>query len=557
MDNFKAKIVSSLEKVFLDQEPENHINTLGLTGLQNEVISFQVAYTCEALSTFFCAEDIKVTVQSPLLDNIQVRRVGHIAVGTPMTNENDDNYLFKKPRIAPDVLEKIDYNRIKISADCWFSLWVSIHTNKNTKAGIYPVAVLFYQEDGALLGKVELNIKIINVALPKQKLIHTEWFHSDCIADFYKLDVFSEEYWKITENFLKSAVDCGVNMILTPIVTPALDTGEGLERTTVQLVDICYDNGNYTFGFEKFRRWVALCKNCGIEYFEMAHLFTQWGAKAAPKIIVSIDGKLQNKFGWHTVATSEEYKEFLKCFLPSLIKELVALGISKQTYFHISDEPSEEHIETYLAAKNIVKEYLKDFPIIDALSSYEFYKRNIVEKPIPGSNSIQPFIDNDIKGLWTYYCMAQGKGVSNRFCAMPSSRNRILGTQLYKFNIEGFLHWGFNFYNTRNSVEHINPYYITDCDFSFPVGDAYLVYPGDNGDPVESIRYVVFREALQDLRAFQLLETFIGKEKVVQLIEEKAKSAITFDNFPNNQDYILELRNIINEKIETISITKD
>ena len=42
------------------------------------------------------------------------------------------------------------------------------------------------------------------------------------------------------------ATDHGINMILIPVLTPPLDTAEGGERTTVQLVDITYENGKFT-----------------------------------------------------------------------------------------------------------------------------------------------------------------------------------------------------------------------------------------------------------------------------------------------------------------------
>ena len=46
----------------------------------------------------------------------------------------------------------------------------------------------------------------------------------------------------------------------------------GLERTTVQLVDVNVDGGVYSFGFNKLERWVKMCQKCGITHFEMSHL---------------------------------------------------------------------------------------------------------------------------------------------------------------------------------------------------------------------------------------------------------------------------------------------
>ena len=67
--------------------------------------------------------------------------------------------------------------------------------------------------------------------------------------------------------------------------------------------------------------------------------------------------------------------------------------------------------------------------------------------------------------------------MSNRFMAMPGYRTRILGLQCYKENVAGFLQWALNFYNSRYSMRHLNPFYETDGDGAFPSGDAFMIYP--------------------------------------------------------------------------------
>lgn len=115
------------------------------------------------------------------------------------------------------------------------------------------------------------------------------------------------------------------------------------------------------------------------------------------------------------------------------------------------------------------------------------------------------------------------RGRRQPFHAMPSARNRVYGLQVYKYGIEGILHWGFNFYNSAFSLRHLNSYEVTDCDGSFPSGDAFLVYPGPDGVPEESIRLMVLYEAIQDHRALKLLEQYIVmgvRNKINRLIKK-------------------------------------
>ncbi|MEG0691565.1 MAG: DUF4091 domain-containing protein, partial [Oscillospiraceae bacterium] len=83
---------------------------------------------------------------------------------------------------------------------------------------------------------------------------------------------------------------------------------------------------------------------------------------------------------------------------------------------------------------------------------------------------------------------------------------------------------------------------------AFPSGDAFSVYPGENG-PLESIRIKVFAAALCDLRAMKMLKKLIGKEAVLELIEQGI-DPIEFDHAPSNEDYILSLRIRINQALE-------
>jgi hypothetical protein len=133
--------------------------------------------------------------------------------------------------------------------------------------------------------------------------------------------------------------------------------------------------------------------------------------------------------------------------------------------------------------------------------------------------------------------------------SMPSARNRIYGIQLYKYRIIGILHWGYNFYNSQFSIQHINPYQVTDAGNAFPSGDPFLVYPGENGEPEESLRMMVHYEAMTDLRALEYLETLTDRAFVMDLIEGELAEPLTFKKYPKSDMYLITLRNRVNREI--------
>jgi len=76
-----------------------------------------------------------------------------------------------------------------------------------------------------------------------------------------------------------------------------------------------------------------------------------------------------------------------------------------------------------------------------------------------------------------------------------------------------------------------------------------LVYPGEEG-PIESIRLEVLYEAMQDLRALELLEKKIGKEQTIKLLEEGLQEPLTFSVYPKGSgEWLLAARERINQAI--------
>ena len=188
---------------------------------------------------------------------------------------------------------------------------------------------------------------------------------------------------------------------------------------------------------------------------------------------------------------------------------------------------------------------------MDALSHLSFYQKGIVDNPIPVTNFVMDFIEAEVPNLWTYYCCGTDTGLSNRYLSMHSYRNRAIGLQLYRYDMKGFLHWGFNFYNTQYSREQINPFLITDAKGAFPSGDAFMVYPGTDG-PWDSLRLCVFRDALQDFRALKLLERYMGREETVRWMEETLGEAVTFRDYVHGAEKLLSLREAVNQKIKEL-----
>ena len=547
---FRSYLCSSLSKIMPQIGPqcEEYLHAMALKG---ECFSFQIAYKTDALGSLITIENA-----SDLRDYTQIRGV-ELEPVEKMPPMMDEDVVGNTPGLYPDILEDLPLaNKIPAVYNQWRSFWITVRIPKDLPAQTYHFKFQFLASEynGTEEHRFEtktLTLQVINATLPAQTTKVTHWFHADCIAEYYHIPVFSEQHWKYIAGFMKNAVEHGMNMILTPLFTPPLDTAVGSERPTTQLVKISQKDGVFDFDFTQLTRWIDLARENGIRYFEFCHLFTQWGATCTPKIMVEVNGKLEKMFGWDVAADSQKYQDFLGSFLSSLKKYIERNQLQDWVYFHCSDEPCKEHLESYTFAANFMKKHLAGYKILDALSDVEFYKRGLVSIPVPPERTFNDFLEVDVPERWIYYCCGPITEYSNRFIYMTSSRNRALGLLLYKYQVEGFLHWGFNYYYSQYSRFAIDPYRTASSYGAFPSGDPFLVYPGQDGRVVDSIRHEIFHDALQDQRALQLLETKMPRTEIESMLNQFAHGGKTLElkSYPHGEENMLAAREKINKLI--------
>lgn len=558
----KTVALSSLHKVYTDFCPDNY-GVDSFTAMKNEPLSFQIAYKLSSPKSHKCPFYIRIESEIP----VNIYSVGYVPVLHAEKLQDDGH---RGPGLYPDMLlpkkadaiidherdfwcsfqfERDEKNNLTAFNDCWQSIWFTVNEcGKNIKAGKYTIILKLYSRIGnKFIGEESVNIEIIDARLPKQKLINTNWFHCDCLADIYNVELFSDRFFEIYEDFVSTGVKNGMNMIFLPAFTPPLDTSIGKERMTVQLVGVTVDKGKYSFDFSLLKRYVDISRKAGIEYFEHAHLFTQWGATSAPKIVASVNGKEKRIFGWDTDATDKKYIDFLEAYIVAFSDFLKKEKLEKKILFHISDEPTPENSTGYINAKKELGNLLENYMCGDALSDYSFYESGMVPIPIVSITKVESFYGK-CDNLWCYYTgSSRKKKMSNRLIINSSENNRIIGTQLYYYGIKGFLHWGYNYYYDMLSHGLFDPRTKTDGYYGRP-GASYLVYPDNDGTAIQSVRQKVFYEGINDMRALELLEKLCGKDAVNSIIS-KHFGNLTFSTLPENPEQVLCFRKEVNELI--------
>ncbi len=557
---FEFQFVSALEKVFCQPD---FVPEIPIPPISGRPPRFHAArgetFHCQLMVKSDVNLHLKFAAETPAGISADFREVGYIPCDMPSRPDNPDA-RFAKPGLFPDPLLPVSAG-MRLTCGNWHAVYLRFQVSPDCVPGNYviPIRIDMIQTPGCPWGfpfdlhetaRIELVVHAVQIV--PRRLLCTNWFHCDCLACRYQVDLWSDAFWRIAENYWRDMAEHGITMLYTPLWTPPLDTAKNHERPTTQLLIIDRKNGGFSFDFSLLEKFIDLASMCGITHFEMSHLFTQWGAEATPKIVVNTKNGPEKMFGWHVPSDSLRYREFLSALLPELCGFLKRKGLSGKVYFHLSDEPSKANLEIYRFASELVHRYLpaEDFPIMDALSDVEFCRRNLLEIPVPAIHHFPDFEKEKSRERWFYYA-GDVAGYTGRSFGLPSFRNRIIGVLFYLARIDGFLHWGHNFWFSQYSLDHyLDPWRDTTAGRAFCGGGSFNVYPGKDGHPVDALHYEIFTLALQDHRLLLTLENRIGREAVIRLIHDGLDYTLSLNRYPESAAWLEHLHDTILKKLD-------
>lgn len=489
---------SSLVRWFPRSQPQSR-RILHLQAARGQRVSFQA---CILLQSPDIA-DVAISIPAPVNLKTEIRRVGYVPMlhHNTMTPDAELDGVGHIPGFVPDVLYP-DTAGQSVRNEV-LAFWINLTIPSDIPAGTYTIPVVFSVQ-GKEYSTLHTCIHIASLRLAKRKNFHaTHWFYADTIAAYYRVEPFSDAFWPLCRSYMRNYASHGMDTIYVPALTPPLD---GIKRPT-QLLGVWPSSGDrYRLDWSLVERWITLARQCGITHFEWVHLFSQWGAQQAIRVYKG-HGEESSQLLWpaNTSATSSIYRNFLKQYLEELESFLRVHRLRDRSLFHVSDEPTDQHVQNYTDARQILHDLAPWLKSFDALSHVEFSRQGLVDTPVVNIATVKDFIHAGISH-WAYFCCGPRGSYLNRLLDTPLPKIRMAGWLLYHFQCQGFLHWGYNFWLRRHTQDLVDPFTVSDAGAwpEWPYGDTFVVYPGPDG-PLDSIRWEVFSESLQDYALLQSL----------------------------------------------------
>jgi hypothetical protein len=521
----QAWLATSLVRHF-PSTPQQEPRGLTLHAALRERVSFQVAFRSGE-------KDLKVSaavsVREPL--SAQIRQVGYVPMPHRNTGVPDDEVDGKGriPGYVPDPL--FPSPTVHAGPHETHAFWVTVKVPYETVQGECPVSVRLTPEGEEPVQLIATIVVHRGLVEPRRDFPVTHWFYADGLCDWYHVEPFEERFWPILDNYLADVSAHGLDVIHTPLFTPPTD---GVKRPN-QLLDVRRNGDRYQFEWSLVRRWVQMARENGLTQFEWPHLFTQWGAKYAVRIYEGHGGSEQSLWDPQTPGDSPAYRDFLRQFLPALKRFLEEEGLMEASLFHLSDEPhGEEHLATYRKAREMLRELAPWMKVMDALSEISFAREGLTDTPIPLITTAPQFIAEGYPA-WTYFWGGPRGRYAQRELDTPLIKTRMLGWIFYRTKVRGFLHWGYNYWYKSQTRQLIDPYAVSDGEWwpNWAYGDTFQVYPGEGG-PVDSLRWEVFADSLQDYALLQSADIDPDDPLLAEIVD--------YADFPKSEQWLAEAR---------------
>jgi hypothetical protein len=529
---------NSLNRVYPLSKAEGG-DSIELISPRNARLSFQACIKNHRAQ----AVNVECEVESSGGIDVQIRRVGYVPQGfiTHDTADSELDGVGYVPGLVPDPLfpESKALIRPFVNQSFWISLKVPDHTEPGTHTLRVKIKCAGLDEVVTMTANVDVRETVLK---PRKDFPVTHWWNPDCIYDWYKLEPFGDECFRMMRLYLQNMYDHGSNAIYVPILNIRREI---MKRPPQLLIVREKGPGQYEFDWSHIRKFVHMAKDIGFEYYEWTHFwaYSHHTAKAVSagtptRIYTERNGKMELLFPPDLDATGEVFANYMKQFLPAFKQFLIEESILEQSLFHICDEPLDipEAIESYRRARKLLEQIDPSIKVMDAVYSDKYAAPGLTDYPIPQAAGATNYLTKGIQH-WVYYCMSPQGPYINRFFDTPLIKVRMQGLIFYKLRTLGFLHWGFNYWYVLHdgfdpeTQTMLDPFTDGSAGGKAPYGDAFVVYPGPDG-PIDSIRWEIFAEAMQD---YALLQT-LG----VNPEDDKLQPIVTYGDFPKSEQWFRE-----------------
>ncbi len=426
--------------------------------------------------------DFNIKSSNPLI-SASVYRLhyveGDISAGHCGLNKSEG--VFEK-RQFPDRAEKLSSNTF-LSDSANHYILLELHVDQKTKAGRYPVKVVFSQ--GEYSFSSEAIIQVLNQKLPDFSSLKYKvdfWQFPLSVADYYQIKPWSDEHFTYLGEVFDQLKGINQQVITTSVFWDLYNTS--LRPLDEMMIQVCKKaDGTFSYDYSNFEKYVNLGIEKGIDNQISVHNLFPWNNN-----FFYFDEPSQQVISNQSLPGTDLYNQFWASFLVDFSKFLKKKNWMDKVVLVVDELDINQTIQLANFVMKIDPAYKMGYAgLFNPELSTLMYDYSVPSNVILEKEELAKRISLGYKTTFYTSCfevqpnLVIGSNLDDAYFLTMLSKSR---------GYDGMLRWAFNKWSSQ---------IMTSAIFSdLPSGDSHFIYPHNQ----LSIRYLILRDALEEVLKF-------------------------------------------------------
>ena len=387
---------------------------------------------------------------------------------------------------------------VSVNANDTQSFLLQFETDKNTKAGDYPVKIKLNNKDGALVFEYTVTLHVWNFAYDD---VLTNFGLSDIdeadLAKAHKIEQGTPEFEALYKNYYDLMLDYNFNAYELPydILDDRADAYMSDPRVKSFRIDEKLPDATLKKIYNKLKTNPV--------WLEKAYFYP-------------FDEPLTNEHQDQLVAACQR----LENLCPDIKR---VIPFYKNPNYH--KDTSIDQIE-------LLSQYTDIFcPKARSFDDSYIYTKEQKEKWGAIKTRMLNYKEEGY-GLWWYVCWEPGAPFLNMYVNENGLHHRVLFWQQYLYGADAFLFWEINHWSGVNYDPWKDMATVKGLDPNV-FGDGSLLYNGNHvklDTAVPSLRLDIIRDGMEDFEMILLAKKYLGEAETLKLVKKVTKDLVNYTN---------------------------
>lgn len=414
-------------------------------------------------------------------------------------------------------------------------VWIRIESAADARPGLYR-GVLRVRQGRRRLATARYSVRIFNVTLPKQQQLRNAAFMpaGNLFAHYRTAEgMESPQFFALYRRWAKEAF----SQHLGPTFDMMMGWNQGKIRTDTTAGPLGPTAGMLLKRTGGHLVWPVLGGN-GTYDFHYADALDELGREYGMRQFAIAIFDRETPWDKQTENAKRELSEFIRAYSAHLKER----GRWDAAYVYNVDEPPENQWDTVRNNHLLVKSIAPDLKTWLCLNQPKAVRQlqssaDILDVYIRqyDSSGVEEVRKTGKQVIWAV-CVWPHEH-PNLFIEYPAVDARAIGWLTYRYGISGFEYWGLNQWGENTGVRDWANFRSGDTRTrwrrtTWPWGDGWLLYPGDDGEPLASVRFENVRDGFEDSELLSLLAERGGKREADELAGSVAGSIESYHTNP-------------------------